>query len=168
MHSDFVELLQLLNEHKVKYLIIGGYAVGFYAEPRYTKDIDIWVEASRTNGARLIKALQLFGAPTENIQPEDIATPGLLYIFGVPPLRVDLLNRLKGVKFKDAYEKRNLIAMPDTEVSVVDVRTLKKLKRLAGRPQDRLDLKSLAQVEPSFSKSKKRARARPRKKNPRR
>ena len=144
MHSDFVELLQLLNEHEVEYLIIGGYAVGFYAEPRYTKDIDIWVNATIKNGRRIITALEKFGAPTDNLSEKDFTLPGLIYIFGVPPLRVDLLNELKGSKFKDAYKKLNLVKIGKLKIPVVDKETLIRLKRKAGRPQDKIDIKNMS------------------------
>ena len=85
MNSDFKDLLSCLNEKKVKYLVVGGYAVTYYAEPRYTKDLDLWVEASPQNSRRLVRALSDFGAPTDSLAPLDFATPGVLFIFGIPP-----------------------------------------------------------------------------------
>ncbi len=96
MYQDYLDLLQCLNDNKVKYLVIGGYAVIQYAEPRYTKDIDIWVEASTANAKKVLKALSKFGAPISNLTEEELSTPGLVYIFGVAPVRVDILNRVKG------------------------------------------------------------------------
>jgi hypothetical protein len=143
MHSDFLELLLLLEKHKVKYLLIGGYAVGIYAEPRATKDLDVWVDASLENGRRLLKALKSFGAPTDNLSEKDIQIPGLLYIFGIPPLRVDILNRVGKEVFKEAYKKRHIVQIGKVKVSVVPKEVLKKMKKAAGRPQDKADLKKL-------------------------
>jgi len=143
MHSDFLELLQLLNSHKVRYLIIGGYAVSFQAEPRHTKDLDIWIEASKSNGKKLLKALGKFGAPIANLSEQDISTPGLLYIFGIPPLRIDILNRLKGSSFAVAYSKRTKFKVGDITIPVVGLADLMRIKRAAGRPQDLADLARL-------------------------
>ena len=143
MHSDFLELLQLFEKHKVKYLLIGGYAVGVHADPRATKDLDIWVESSLQNGRNLLKALKLFGAPTENLTENDIKNPGLLYIFGIPPLRVDILNRVGKEVFKNAYKERFLIKIGKTTISVVSKEALVRMKKAAGRPQDKADLKKL-------------------------
>ena len=146
MHSDFLDLLQLLNEHKVEYLVIGGYAVSFYSEPRYTKDIDIWVKASSANGKKIIKALKLFGAPVDNISVDDFVKPGLIYIFGIPPLRVDILNELERVNFDMAYKSRNVVLLGKIKVPFVDLLTLIKTKEIAGRPQDKIDIKNLKKI----------------------
>lgn len=147
MNSDFVDLLRLLGDHKVDFLLIGGYAVSFYTEPRYTKDIDIWIDATRQNGKRLISALKEFGAPVDNLTPVDIAKPGLLYIFGVPPLRVDILNRMKGHSFKAAHKKKNIIITDGIKIPLVGLSTLISLKQKAGRPQDLIDLKNLKKIK---------------------
>jgi hypothetical protein len=143
MNSDFSELLQLLNDFKVKYLLIGGYAYGFYAEPRYTKDIDLWVEASTSNAKKIIKALTEFGAPIANLSIKDLATPGLIYIFGLPPLRVDILNEVKGESFDNAYSNKEIKIVEKLKIPVVSKKTLIKLKKAAGRPQDKLDILNL-------------------------
>ncbi len=143
MHSDFFELLQLLNGHKVKYLLIGGYAYGLHVEPRYTKDIDLWVEASAANGRRLLRALEKFGAPIDNLSVEDLATPGLIYVFGIPPVRVDILNRVPGQSFAEAYRQRVKFKVDTLAIPVVSRADLILLKRAAGRPQDLADLKKL-------------------------
>lgn len=106
----------------------------------------IWVEATLANGKRLIAALDEFGAPIDKLYPKDISTPGLLYIFGLPPLRVDILNRLDGVSFSKIYKKRKTIKLEKIKIQVVDIDTLIKLKNKAGRPQDKLDVKKLKLV----------------------
>ncbi len=147
MDPNYLDLLRLLNEYKVKYLIIGGYAVINYTEPRYTKDLDIWVEASVTNAKKLINALGEFGAPIDNLTVDDLSTPGLLYVFGIPPLRVDILNRASGVKFENAWKNRNTIKIEKNKVNFVDLKALIKLKRAANRAQDLADLEKLYKVK---------------------
>jgi hypothetical protein len=100
MFPDFLDLLRVLEKHKVQYLIIGGYAVGLHGEPRATKDLDILVNPTRKNAKALLAALTEFGAPVSDLTVKDLSTPGLLYVFGINPLRVDILNRIKGVKIE--------------------------------------------------------------------
>lgn len=143
MNSDFKDLLRCLSANKVKYLIIGGYAVSYYSEPRYTKDLDLWVESTKQNSKRLVKALQQFGAPTDNLSPIDFAEPDILFVFGIPPNRVDILTKARGVSFAAAWKDRETIALGRVPMQFVSRRHLKKLKKTAGRAQDLLDLKKL-------------------------
>ncbi len=154
MHKDFLELLRLLDSHKVRFLIIGGYAFSLQVEPRYTKDLDIWIEATLQNGKRLLSALEEFGAPIANLTPSDIAKPGLLYIFGVPPLRVDILNRVSGRKFSTAYSNRVEIKVKKVTVPLVNLPDLTALKKAAGRAQDLVDLEKIKQYQKISKKSK--------------
>ena len=149
MHSDFLELLQLLNIHKVRYLVIGGYAYGFHVEPRYTKDIDIWIEASKSNATRVLKVLDIFGAPVDNLTIKDLAIPGLIYIFGVPPMRVDILNRVSGGQFSSAYKNRTMAQVGKISIPIVNRKDLIRMKQSAGRTQDRADLEKLLDVPDS-------------------
>ena len=143
MYQDYLELLQCLNDNKVKYLVIGGYAVIQYAEPRYTKDIDIWVEASVVNAKKLLKALKTFGAPIANLSVEELSIPGLVYVFGIPPVRVDILNRVSGGKFELAWKVKNVVALEGIKVNFVSQSDLIKMKKATGRPQDLADIASL-------------------------
>ncbi len=143
MNSDFKDLLRLLNVHHVKYLIIGGYAVSYYTEPRYTKDLDLWVEASKINSKKLILALKKFGAPTDNLIEDDFSKKDTLYIFGIPPNRIDILTGVKGVSFAKAWGDREMVKLGNIKIPFVSKEHLKKLKKKAGRPQDLLDLEKL-------------------------
>ena len=143
MYQDYLELLQCLNDNNVKYLVIGGYAVIQYAEPRYTKDIDIWVEASTANAKKLLKALSKFGAPISNLTVEELAIPGLVYVFGIPPVRVDILNRASGGKFETAWKSKNVVVLDGTRINFISKPDLIKLKKSAGRPQDIADISAL-------------------------
>lgn len=144
MYLDYLELLQCLNDNKVKYLIIGGYAVIHYAEPRYTKDLDIWIEASSRNAKNTLKALSTFGAPIANLTEEELATPGLVYIFGIPPVRVDVINHIKGADFKEIWANKNKITIGKVTTQIVSKKDLIKLKKIAGRPQDKADIAALS------------------------
>src|SRR3974390_1835553 len=106
--QHYKELLQLLNEFEVRYLIVGGYAVMKYTEPRYTKDLDVWVEKSSDNSHRVFDALQKFGAPLESDQvtPATFTRADITYQIGVAPLRVDFLTGITGVEFADAWRNR--------------------------------------------------------------
>jgi hypothetical protein len=163
MHSDFLDLLQLLNAHKVRYLIIGGYAYGFHVEPRYTKDLDLWIEASVGNARRLLKALIEFGAPVDNLREDELAKPGLLYVFGVPPLRVDILNRIKGCDFRLMYAQRKIFRLDRLSIPVVSRADLVRLKRQARRAQDLVDLEKLGagSKKPKAIRSRGRTRSVP-------
>ena len=103
MNSDFKDLLKILNDYKVRYLVVGGYAVMAYTEPRYTKDLDIWVEATPKNAKAVYKALREFEAPLANLKEADFATEGFFYQMGRPPARVDILMSIQGVVFADAW-----------------------------------------------------------------
>ena len=156
MNSDLIELLQLLKDHKVRYLIIGGQAVILHSEPRFTKDTDLWVEPSPKNAARLFSALEEFGAPTGSVTEEDLATPGTVFIFGLPPNRVDLLTRVKGAQFSKCFENRVGIKIKGVSAYFISLDDLIRVKRATGRPQDMIDLDKLLLVRQIKKKSAKR------------
>lgn len=107
MNSEFSELLRTFNAAGVKYLIVGGHAVMVYTEPRFTKDLDVWIEASEENAAKIFAALAAFGAPLAGLSPSDFSIEGTFYQMGVPPLRVDILMSIDGVAFADAWPRRH-------------------------------------------------------------
>ena len=104
--QDFKELLSAFNEHRVKYLIVGGYAVGIHAQPRATKDLDLFVEPSAENAKAVFAALTKFGAPLANLKPEDLIDPDVFFRMGTPPQMIELLPRITGVEFNQAWERR--------------------------------------------------------------
>src|ERR1019366_4833350 len=106
MNSDFKELLSLFNASHVEYLIIGGVAYIFYAEPRYTKDLDVWIKADSDNATNVYRALTQFGAPLFNLSADDFAHEGFFYTMGVALVRVDILMSIDGVRFDEAWAKR--------------------------------------------------------------
>ncbi|MEO6907423.1 MAG: nucleotidyltransferase [Abditibacteriaceae bacterium] len=145
VNSDFKELLSILNDKGVKYLVIGGYAFINYAEPRYTKDLDLWVLADSQNAHAVFSALKAFGAPLTNLTPDDFAKEGYFYQMGVAPVRVDILMSIPGLKFEVAWEKREEVNFDGVKLPFISKQDLIISKRASGRPQDVLDAETLEQ-----------------------
>lgn len=142
-NSNFRELLNLFNENGVKYLVTGGYAVMLYAEPRYTKDLDVWVEASSVNAEKVHKALVQFGAPLKDVTPQDFATEGLFYQMGRPPIRIDILTAIDGVSFDQAWPNRHMANFAGIPVPFIGLNELIRNKKSTGRLQDLADAERL-------------------------
>jgi hypothetical protein len=147
MNSDFRDLLRLFNAHKVRYLVIGGYAVMKYTEPRYTKDLDIWVDATPKNAKAVFKALRKFEAPLADLTEADFAMEGFFYQMGRPPARVDILMSIQGVLFADAWSNRVRSDFEGVTGYVISRKDLIANKRAVGRPQDLVDLNNLVESE---------------------
>ena len=143
MNSDFKELLNTFNEHEVKYLIVGGHAVMFYSEPRYTKDLDLWVEASAENATRVFRALARFGAPLSGVSEADFATEGFFYQIGRPPVRVDILMSIDGVSFAEAWPQRQPGLLAGVQTWYIGRHELIRNKRASGRHIDLHDAEQL-------------------------
>jgi phage replication-related protein YjqB (UPF0714/DUF867 family) len=143
LNPDFKEFLQLLNDNQVRYLVTGGYAVAFHGYPRYTKDLDIWIELSRDNAQKLIAALDEFGFASLGLSEQDFLEPGTVIQLGHPPNRIDLLTTVTGVDFETCYRSRIVIRVDDSDVNFIDLDNLRKNKQAVGRPQDLADLDNL-------------------------
>lgn len=144
VNRDFSDLFAAFNEAGVKYLLVGAHAVAFHAEPRYTKDLDVWVEASMENAARVHAALCAFGAPMSGVSEADFAQPGVTFQLGVAPNRIDIATAIDGVHFEAAWPNRSETRYGEQRISVIGREDLVANKRAAGRPQDLLDLDILA------------------------
>jgi hypothetical protein len=136
--QNFKELLQLLNDCLVEYLIVGGYAVMRYAEPRFTKDLDIWVGHSTDNSRKVFAALACFGAPLrhDGVTEETFSVERTVYQIGVPPVRVDILTSISGCAFEDAWRRRVSGVMYGVPVHFISLPDLIVNKRAAGRTSD--------------------------------
>lgn len=143
MNSDFNELLKAFNENHVKYLIIGGYAVMEYAEPRFTKDLDVWIKSDLENAKRVFKSLSEFGAPLTGLTPQDFTEEGAFYRMGVPPVMVDILFSLENLSFDTAWERRRDSEDDGVLLHFISKEDLIASKLASGRPQDLLDVQSL-------------------------
>ncbi|MBI2689141.1 MAG: nucleotidyltransferase [Acidobacteria bacterium] len=142
-NSNFSELLRVFDDWGVKYLLVGGYALMHYTEPRYTKDIDLWVEASPENSAKVFRALAAFGAPLRGLTEAVFQTPDTIYQMGRPPLRVDVLTSLSGVAFADCWERRVPGCFAQQAVWVIALEDLIANKRAVGRTRDLADVEDL-------------------------
>ncbi len=147
VNSDFSDLLKLFNDNKVKYLVIGGFAYIQYAEPRYTKDLDLLISTDRPNAAAVYKALKEFGAPLVDLTVEDFAQEGYFYQMGVPPIRVDILMGIPGLDFESAWSHRLEVDFDGLVVLFISKEDLITAKRASGRPQDLLDAEMLSQSD---------------------
>jgi len=143
MHSDFRELLAALGASAVKYLVVGGYAVMEYTEPRYTKDLDLWVARDRSNAEALYRALAAFGAPLHTVTVEDFTQPGIAYRIGISPVRIDVLTSITGVDFEEAWSRRVEGNVEGLRVPIISREDLIANKSATGRLQDRLDARRL-------------------------
>ena len=143
LNPDFKEFLQSLNVNNVKYLIVGGYAVAFHGHPRYTKDLDIWVETSPDNADKIMQALQQFGFGDLDLESGDLLEPDRIIQLGYPPVRIDLITTVDGVVFKDCYASRVETEIEEVQVPFIDLQSLKRNKQATGRYQDLADLENL-------------------------
>ena len=141
--QDYVDLFSALNTFKVKYLVVGAQAVSFYAQPRFTKDMDVWVPMELNDPARVYEALKLYGEPLRNLTPQSFAEPGMVLQIGVAPVRIDIMTRLPGVTAKEAWKRRVKSRYGKATIYVLGRDDLIKAKQTAGRPQDKLDLAKL-------------------------
>ena len=143
IEKDYEELLGLLNKHKVKYCIVGAYAVAFYAKARYTKDMDILVEPSFENGKKIVQALHDFGFGSLDLTQQDFAEEGHIIQLGYEPLRVDIITSMTGVSFRDAWENKTTGTYGKENVFFIGLEELIKNKEMTGRKQDLVDLQLL-------------------------
>jgi hypothetical protein len=140
---DFKEFVELLNQHEVKYLVTGGYAVGVYGHPRYTGDLDFWVESSEENGKRLVQVFEDFGLKSFGLTVDNFVKPEQIIQIGYPPFRIDVLTSIDGVKFEEAYPNRKVIEVDNMPVTFIGLEDLKKNKKATGRGKDLDDLQNL-------------------------
>ena len=147
INSNFKDLLRHLNDGGVRYLIVGGYAVMKYTEPYSTKDLDIWIEPTEENAARALAALRLFGSPATAVTVADIVNPDLIYQIGVEPVRVDVMNAVSGLSFREAWEHRSEAHFEDVTAPVLSIDDLIRSKQAAGRAKDRLQARQLQKAK---------------------
>jgi len=140
LNRDFEEMLSELSNANVRFLVVGAYAVGYHSEPRYTKDLDIWVEPTPENAERVWLALARFGAPLKNIPASDFTDPKLVYQLGVEPNRIDILTGIEGCTFANAWRRRVRARFGRVDCYVLGRNDLIRAKRAVGRPQDLRDI----------------------------
>ncbi len=142
-NQDFVDLIRIFNAHHVDYLIVGAHALAAHGHVRATKDLDVWLRPTLENATRVFAALAEFGAPLDDVVPGDFATPGTIFQIGVEPVRIDLITRIDGLEFDDAWGDRIATHFGGWDVAVLSRRALIQNKRASGRTQDLADVERL-------------------------
>lgn len=141
--KDYEDFFALLNKNKVKYCIIGSFALAFHARPRYTKDIDIFVEATMENAERIITALKEFGFGSYDLTVDDFSKKGNIIQLGYEPVRIDIITSIGGLEFSEIWDSRVTGTYGSQTVNFIDRQHLIKSKELSNRLQDKADLELL-------------------------
>ncbi len=155
VEKDYEELFGCLNKHKVKFCIVGAYAVAFHAVPRFTKDLDIFIEASEENAKRVIRALNEFGFSSLRLSVQDFSKPGKTIQLGYEPLRVDLLTEIDGRTFHQVWKNRKKGFYGKTKICFIGLSDLIRNKQVSKRKQDAADIETLQNLAIVKKKGKK-------------
>lgn len=143
LHPDFRDFLKFLNSHGVKYLLVGGYAVGYHGYPRATGDMDIWIAIDEQNAEKTAEVLSEFGMPAEKISKNLFAEKDKIIRMGVPPVRIEIITGASGVSFDDCYPRRETVDINGIMVNFISLQDLKINKKATGRHKDLEDLENL-------------------------
>ena len=143
LDPDFEDFIKLLNHHEVDYMIIGGYAMAFHGKPRYTGDLDIWIDISESNAQKMLLVIEDFGFVSLNFDKEDFLRENLINQLGYPPLRIDILTSIDGINFRDAYPQKQVILIEDFTANYIGLNDLIQNKNAGGRQQDLVDVNTL-------------------------
>jgi len=144
LQADLKEFLSLLASNKVEYLLIGGYAVGYYGCPRPTGDLDVWVAMTRENADRLVRTFSQFGL---SVPAEKFLQENSIVRMGVPPFRLEVLTTIDGVDFGECYAARHRASIDGVDVDLISLADLRKNKAASGRAKDLSDLENLPQAD---------------------
>lgn len=145
LHPDFKDLLVLLNEHEVEYLVVGAYALAYHGAPRYTGDLDVFIRPDSINAKRVIEALAEFGFSFPNLTEEDFQNPDTIVQLGVPPVRIDLITSISGVSWEQAEAGKVSGVVDDVSVPILGREEYLVNKRASGRKKDLADVEALGE-----------------------
>ena len=149
--EDFKEFIELLNAYQVNYLVVGGYAVGFHSRPKFTHDIDIWIENSQDNAKKVLSVLNDFGFGELDISIKDLTNPDIIIQLGYTPLRIDLISDLSGLSFSVAYTNKVRGNYLGVKANFISIEDLIKNKEMAGRDKDLEDIKWIKKYSSKYS-----------------
>ena len=135
LSPDFTDILSAFSNEKVEFLIVGGYAIAFHGYVRGTGDTELWIRISDVNAERLRRALKTFGAPLFDLAIEDLKTPGMVFQMGLPPNRIDIINRIEGVDFDDAFSSLTFVTIQDLQLPIISKQHLLENKLAMNRPK---------------------------------
>ncbi|HNV45904.1 MAG TPA: hypothetical protein PKJ16_02610 [Spirochaetota bacterium] len=142
-HQDFLDMICALESAGCRYIIVGGYAMAFNGYVRATGDIDILVEPEKDNALKVMHALSEFGAPLHGVTAEDFGKEGTIFQIGLPPVRIDIITKIDGLTFDEAYADRNYHMTDDAKIPFLSLDSIVKNKNASGREKDILDIKEL-------------------------
>lgn len=148
LNKDLHEFIASLNSTDAKYVIVGGYAVAFHGHPRYTGDIDIFIEQSPNNARRISKAVDIFGFSILGLKPEDFNQPDAVIQLGYPPNRIDIITSISGANFDQVWSSRVIAELDDLPVSFISRPLLIQNKLATARPKDLADIEQLRPRQP--------------------
>ena len=143
LNPDFKDFVRLLTENKVEYLIVGGYAVGIHGYPRYTGDLDIWINSTTENAKSVLKCVEDFGFASYRLSVSDFTKPGNIIQLGYPPVRIDIINLVDGVNFAECYKNKKDVTADDITLYFIGYDDLLKNKKKTSRPRDIDDIENL-------------------------
>jgi hypothetical protein len=143
---DVLDLLRAFTAREVRYLVVGAHALGYWAQPRATGDLDLFVEPTPANARRILAALSDYGAPLADLTAEDLATPGVVFQMGEPPWRIDLNTELTGIGFDEAWREHATAEVAGLPIPIIGREAMIANKRAVGRPKDRFDLELLGET----------------------
>lgn len=143
LYRAWIDLLHEFSASEVEFLIVGAHALAVYGHVRATKDMDVWVRASRENGVRVLHALERYGAPLHGLTADDVASGQVVLQLGVAPVRIDILTSVTGVSFDEAWQSRHAVDVENVAVGVLSRQHLIQNKQATGRLQDLADVEWL-------------------------
>ena len=149
LNEDYKDMLHALSVERVRFLLVGAYALAAHGYPRATMDIDIWVMPSSQNADAVLRALRRFGAPLHNLTREDLQKDGTIFQIGVSPRRIDIITTASGLQFEDAYGKSLSLNIEGIELHILSIDDLIQNKRAVGRTKDMADVEALESLKNS-------------------
>lgn len=143
LDKEFLDFIRLCNENEAKYVIIGGYAVGFHGHPRMTKDLDVCIETTEENAQKMVVVIEEFGFKSLGLTKEDFTRKNFVSQLGYDPNRIDIINGLDEIAFEDVWKEKMVITIEGVPINFVSLEHLILLKKIVGRPQDIADVYKL-------------------------
>jgi len=145
VQKDFREFFMLLNAHEVKFMIVGGYALAYHGAPRFTGDIDVFIQSDHENAKRMMNALTDFGFSSPDLSVDDFQDPDIIIQLGYPPVRIDIITSLSGVGWEEADDSKEAGMYGDVPVSYIAKKQYIMNKRVSGRMKDLADIEALGE-----------------------
>jgi len=150
LEPDFRDFVDLLNKHDVEYMVVGGYALAFHGEPRFTGDLDIWIDCTETNADKMVAVMKDFGAASLGFTKKDFMDEGIIKQIGQPPLRIDILGDIDGVRYSDAVTDKQYFQSGKLTIPFIGVKDFIKNKEAVGRKKDLEDVRKVQKVRPKL------------------